>query len=137
MWKFQLDDVIGPVHTIQKVTILPFGTINCRPIPVLGNTACRFMSSWNQYMVPSGSGTYIYLWGTTSWLLKSTSLPVQLECPCCGSTQKAVVGQVVPANQVPLVVHPTRTAEETNNQASKGWVLEALNLPSLTEWPGS
>ena len=50
---------------------------------------------------------------------------------------KAMVGQVVPANQVPLVVHPTRTAKETNNQASKEWVLEAVNLPDLTEWPES
>ena len=50
---------------------------------------------------------------------------------------KAVVGQVVPANQVPPVVHPTRTAEETNNQVTKGWVLEALDLQSLTEWPES
>ena len=50
---------------------------------------------------------------------------------------KAMVGQVVPANQVPLVFHPTRTAKETNNQASKGWVLEALDLKSLTEWSES
>ena len=32
---------------------------------------------------------------------------------------KTVVGTVAPANQVPLVVPLTRTAEETNNQASK------------------
>ena len=50
---------------------------------------------------------------------------------------KAVVGQVVPANQVPPVVHPTRTAEETNNPPSKGWILEALDLLGLTEWPES
>ena len=50
---------------------------------------------------------------------------------------KAMVGQVVPANQVPLVVQPTRTAKEMNNQASKGWVLGALDLQSLTEWPES
>ena len=50
---------------------------------------------------------------------------------------KAMVGQVVPANQVPPVVHPMRTAKETNNQASKGWVLEALDLQSLTKWPES
>ena len=50
---------------------------------------------------------------------------------------KAVVGQVVPANQVPPVVNPTMTAKETNDQASKGWVLEALDLQSLTEWPES
>ena len=50
---------------------------------------------------------------------------------------KTVVGQVIPANQVPLVVHPTRTAGETINKASKGWVLEALDLQSLKEWPES
>ena len=50
---------------------------------------------------------------------------------------KAVVGQVVPANQIPPVVHPTRTAKETNNQATKGWVLDALDLQGLTEWPES
>ena len=49
---------------------------------------------------------------------------------------KAMVGQVVPANQVPPVVHLTRTAKETN-QTSKGWVLEALDLQGLTEWQES
>ena len=33
---------------------------------------------------------------------------------------KTVVGQIVPANQVPLVVHLTRTAAETNHPAQKG-----------------
>ena len=46
-----------------------------------------------------------------------------------------MIGQVVPANQVPSVVHSTRTTEETCNKASKGWVLEALDLQGLTEWP--
>ena len=50
---------------------------------------------------------------------------------------KAMVGQVVLANQVPPVVHLTRTTEETNNQASKGLVLEALDLQGLTDWPES
>ena len=50
---------------------------------------------------------------------------------------KTVVGQVAPANQVPLVVHPTRTAEETATKAPEGWVLEALDLQSLKEWPES
>ena len=48
-----------------------------------------------------------------------------------------MVGQVILANQVPPVVHLTRTAKETNNQASKGLVLEALDLQGLTEWPES
>ena len=50
---------------------------------------------------------------------------------------KMAVGQIVPANQVPLVVHPTRTAAETNHPAQKGWVLEALDLQGLKEWPES
>ena len=50
---------------------------------------------------------------------------------------KMVVGQIVPANQVPLMVHPTRTATETYYPAQKGWVLEALDLQGLKEWPES
>ena len=50
---------------------------------------------------------------------------------------KTVVGQVIPANQVPLVVHLTRTAAETTTKAPKGWVLEALDLQGLKEWPES
>ena len=46
---------------------------------------------------------------------------------------KTVVGQVASANQILLVVHLTRTAKETNNQASKGWVLEASDLHGLTK----
>ena len=50
---------------------------------------------------------------------------------------KTVVGQVIPANQVPPVVHLTRTAKETATKAPKGWVLEALDLQGLKEWPES
>ena len=50
---------------------------------------------------------------------------------------KMVVGQVIPANQVPLVVHPTRTTKEAAINPPKGWVLEALDLQGLKEWPES
>ena len=50
---------------------------------------------------------------------------------------KTVVGQVMPANQVPPVVHPTRTTIETNTKVPKGWVLEALDMQGLKEWPES
>ena len=33
--------------------------------------------------------------------------------------------------------HLTRTAKETVNKASKGWVLEVLDLQVLKEWPMS
>ena len=50
---------------------------------------------------------------------------------------KTIIGQIVPANQVPPVVHLTRTATETKYPAQKGWVLEALDLQGLEEWPES
>ena len=50
---------------------------------------------------------------------------------------KMVVGQVIPANQIPPVVHPTRTAKEANVNTTKGWVLEALDLQGLKDWPES
>ena len=46
---------------------------------------------------------------------------------------KTVVRQIVPANQIPPVVHPTRTATETNHPGQKGWILEALDLQGLKE----
>ena len=70
----------------------------------------------------------------------SSRVPI---CLCNLSTHtveiptKAVVGQVVPANQVPLVVHPTRTPKESNPKPKKRWVLEALELQGLQEWPKS
>ena len=48
---------------------------------------------------------------------------------------KTVVGQVVPANQVPPVVLPTRTSEKSDSNPQNGWVLEALNLQGLMDWP--
>ena len=50
---------------------------------------------------------------------------------------KTLNGQIVPANQVHLVVHPTRTVVVTKYPAQKGWVLEALDLQGLEEWPES
>ena len=50
---------------------------------------------------------------------------------------KTVIGQLVPSNQVPSVVHPTRTSAETNHPAQNEWVLEALGLQGLKEWPES
>ena len=44
---------------------------------------------------------------------------------------KTMVSQVIPANQVPPVVHPTRTTEETVTKAPKGWVVEALDIQGL------
>ena len=138
--KFWLDDVKGLVCTTQKVTILPFGTINvwvntsvrghCMQVhvlmePVLSPQLPAAVVPTATYgeLHPGSSRVPIYLHNLSA---------CAVEIPA-----KAMVAQVVAANQVPLVVHLTRTAKETNNQASKGWVLEALDLQSLTKWPDS
>ena len=55
--------------------------------------------------------------------LGSSSLPICL-CNLSAHTMeiptKAVVGQVTPVNQVPLVFLPTRTSKESNPKLQKG-----------------
>ena len=94
-------------------------------------SACSNRTSiWSP--VASSSGTHSYLWG--NYTLVSSSVPV---CLCNLNTcaidvpAKIIIGQIVLANWVPLVVHPTRTAAETKYPAQKGWVLEALDLQGL------
>ena len=48
---------------------------------------------------------------------------------------KANVGQVTPANQVPSVVLPMEASVGLTHGSQKGWILEALNLQGLEEWP--
>ena len=138
--KFCLDDVRGPVHTTQKVTILPFSTIS-----VHVNTSVK--GHWMQVHVlteltpgpqlPAAVGLTV----TYEELHPGSSrVPI---CLCNLRTHtieiptKAVVGQVIPANQVPPIVHPTRTIKESNNKLHEGRVLEALYLQGLKEWPES
>ena len=122
VWKFQLDDVKGPVCITQKVTIPPFSTVNvqantsvrghCMQVHVL--TELVFSTQLPAAVVPTA--TYGEL------CPGSSRVPV---CLCNLSTcavekpAKTVVGQVAPANQILPVVHPTRTAKETNIKASK------------------
>ena len=48
---------------------------------------------------------------------------------------KAIFGQVTPANQVLLVVLPTKALGGFACDFQKGWILEALNLQGLMKWP--
>ena len=48
---------------------------------------------------------------------------------------QAIVGKVTPANQVPLVVLPTEVSGGAACDPQKGWILKALNLQGLEEWP--
>ena len=138
--KFSLDDVKGLVYTTRKVTILPFGTINaCASSSVKGH--CMQVHVLTEPMpghqlpaavVPTVTYGELHPWSSRVPICWHNLSSHTMEIPA-----KAMVKQVAPANQLPLVVHLTRTTEETCNKASKGWVLEALDLKGLTEWPES
>ena len=130
--KYQLDGVKGAVYTTQKVTIPPFQTMtikgnagvkgHCVKVHVLTEAAVVPIATYGG-LHPGSSRVPICLYNMST---HAVEIPV-----------KTVVGQVIPANQVPPVVHLTRTAKETTINTPKGWVLEALHLQGLKEWPES
>ena len=136
--EFYLDDVRCPVCTTQKVTIPPFSTVN-----VHTSTSVKGHCMWVHVLTKLTPGpqlpTAVVAMVTYGELhLGSLRVPIclcnlgahSIEIPA-----KTVVGQVAPANQVPPVVLLIRTSEESNNKPQKGWVLEALDLQGLREWP--
>ena len=135
---FWLNDIKGSVHTTQKVTIPHLAPSMYRQTPVSRtlhvSTCPHRASAWSQ--LPAVVVPTAYLWelhpGSSRY-----SLSAQSEHPCHEVPTKTIIGQIVPANQVPLVVCPTRTTTETKYLAQKGWVLEALDLQGLKEWPES
>ena len=120
------------------MTIPPFSTIN-----VWANTSVRGHCMWVHVLTelalsPQLPAAVVPIATYGELCPGSSRVPVCLHNLSTHTVEiptKTVVGQVAPANQILLVVHPTRTAKETNTQASKGWVLEALDLQGLTEWP--
>ena len=137
VWKFGLYDVRGLVCTTQKVTIPPFDTVS-----VHANTSVKGHCMWVHVLTELTLGlqlpaalvptvTYRELHPGSSrvpiYLCNVSTLTIEIPA-------RALVGQVVPANQVPLVVHPSRTTEESHNKSQKGWGLEALDLQGLNEW---
>ena len=124
--EFCLDDVRGPVCTTQKVTIPLFSTISVHTNPsVKGH--CMWVHMLTKLMPGPQLPTAVVQMVTYGELHKG-SLRI-LICLCNLGTYsveihtKTVVGQVAPANQVPLVILPTRTSEESNSKPQKGWVL--------------
>ena len=138
--KFQLNDVKGSVHTTQKVTIPPFSTINVQAnTSVKGN--CMQVHVLTELVLGPQLPAAVVPTATYGELHPGSSrVPV---CLCNLSAHavevptKTIIGQIVPANQVPPVVHLTRTAAETKYPAQKGWILEDLDLQGLKEWPES
>ena len=138
--KFQLDGVKGAVHTTQKVTILPFQTVNIKVNAGVKGHCMKVHVLMEPVLSPQLPVAVVPIATYRELHPGSLSVPV---CLCNMSARameipaKTVVGQVIPANQVPPVVHLTRTVEENVTKAPKGWALETLDLQGLKEWPES
>ena len=138
--KYQLDGVKGAICTTQKVTIPPFQTMTIK-----GNAGVKGHCMKVHVLMEPALGPQLpaaVVPTATYGELHPGSLRVPI-CLCNMSAcameipAKMVIGQVIPANQVPPVVHLTRTTEEATINTPKGWVLEALDLQGLKEWPES
>ena len=129
--QFCLNDVRGPVCTTQKVTIPLFRTVSVHTnSSVKGH--CMLVHVLTELMPgPKLSAVVVPMVTYRELHPGSSRVPI---CLCNLSAYsveipaKAVVGQVAPANQVALVVHPTMIHDESNYKPQKGWVLEALDL---------
>ena len=112
--KFCLIYVGGPVHTTQKVTILPLSTAS-----VHANCSVKGHCMWVHMLMEPMPGPQlpaaVVLTATYGELHPGSSrVPICLHNLSACSVEiptKAVVGQVTPANEVPVVVCPTRTSK--------------------------
>ena len=119
MRKFCLNDIRGPVWTTQKVTIPPVDTVSVHANSSV-NRHCMWIHVLMELMPGPQLPAAVVLMATFTELhLGFSKVPI---CLCNLSThtveipRKAVVGQVALANQVPPVVHPTRTSKESNHK---------------------
>ena len=80
-------------------------------------------------------GTDCYIWRVTPRFLLGANLSEEPECPPYCNPHQVVVGKVTLANQVPPVVLPTGTLEESAHGPWKDWILGELSLQGLEEWP--
>ena len=138
--KSQLDGVKGNVHTTQKVTIPPFQTINIKTNAGVKGHSMKMHVLMEPVLSPQLPAAVVPIATYGELHPGSLRVPVclhNMNTHAMGIPAKTVVGQVIPANQVPPVVHPTKTAKETITKVPKGWVLEALDLKGLKEWPES
>ena len=140
VWKFSPDDVKGLVCTTQKVTILPFSTANVYTSTSVKGHCMQVHVLMEQMPGPQLPAAVVPTVTYGKLHPGSSRVPIclyNLSAHTVEIPAKVMVGQVVPANQVPPVVHATGTTKEISNKVSRGWVLEALDLQGLTEWPES
>ena len=136
--EFHLDNVQGPVCTTLRVTIPPIWynqctwQYQCQGTLYVGPPADRANA---RPPVAFSSGAIcdlkeLHLGSSQGSICLCNLIVHSIEIPT-----KTVVGQVVPANQVPLVVLPAGTLGESISNPQKGWILEALDLQGLGNGP--
>ena len=138
--KYQLDGVKGVVCTTQKVTIPPFQTMTIKGNASVKEHCMKVHVLMEPALGPQLPAAVVPIATYGELHPGSSRVPISLHNMSTHAVEipaKMVVGLVIPANQVPMVVHPTRTAKEATINPSKGWVMEALDLQGLKEWPES
>ena len=140
VWKSQLDGIKGAVCTTQKVTTPSFHMVKVGANASVKGHCMKVHILMEPVLGPQLPASVVPIATYGELHPGSSRVPVCLQnLSVCAMEipAKTVVGQVIPANQVPPVVHPTMTTEETVTKVPKGWVLEALDLQGLKEWPES
>ena len=122
VWRFCLDDV--------RAQSAPHGK---SPYCHLAQLACM------QTLVSrdSSSGTHANLWRTASGVLEGTNLPVQHEHPCHGNSHEGHGWTGCSCQPSATGNPPNQDYQRVKAKTPKRWVLEALDLQGLKEWPGS
>ena len=122
VWKSQLDGVKGAVCTTQKVTIPPFHMVNIKANASVKGHCMKVHVLMEPALSPQLPAAVVPIATYGELHPGSLRAPVCLHNLSACAVEipaKTVVGQVIPANQVQPVVHPTRTAKRDNQQSIK------------------
>ena len=133
--KFQLDDVKGSVCTTQKVTIPPFSIVNVQANTSLGGHCMQVHVLTELVLGPQLPAAVVPTATYGELCPGSSRVPVCLHNLGAHAVEipaKTVVGQVVPANQIPPAVHPTKTTKETQHPSIKKMGLGGLRSPKVS-----
>ena len=108
--KYQLDGVKGAVHTTQKVTIPPFQTMTIKGNAGVKGHCMKVHVLMEPVLSPQLPAAVVPIATYRELHPGSSRVPICLHnMSTCAMEIPAemVIGQVIPANQVPPVVHPT------------------------------
>ena len=136
--EFCLDNVRGPVCTTWNITTSPFSTISVHTNSSVRGHCMQVHMLMEPIPGPQFPAAVVPTVTYGELHLGSSRVPICMHNLGAHSIEiptKTVVGQVAPDNQVPLVVLLMRTSEESDCKPQKGWVLVALDLQDIKEWP--